>query len=218
MLWPWKKREAGHLRAGRWGERQARRMLAAKGYRILGRRVRVGRRGELDIVARNGDTLVFVEVKTRRNEDFGRPIDAVDRAKQRRLSRAALGYLRSFAPAAAVLPVRRGRGHRSGRSRCTGDPACRTCLCTGLGLSGAVVGGALHAPTRFSCQSVYPGDPVDRALASVPSRRAVETASTASRVGWMPGSSSSPRKRRQVFRPTTGTPSRRAKPISERVP
>lgn len=82
-----------HLRTGLWGERQAEIWLKAKGYAILGRRVRIGLRDELDLVARHGEALVFVEVKTRRHEHFGRPIDAVDRQKRRALSRAAVRYL-----------------------------------------------------------------------------------------------------------------------------
>jgi putative endonuclease len=45
-------------------------------------------------VCRDNDTLVFVEVKTRTREDFGRPLEAVDRAKQKRISRGALAWLR----------------------------------------------------------------------------------------------------------------------------
>jgi len=88
--------DAGHLRTGRWGEREAERFLRGLRYRILGRRVKVGARDELDLVARDGDTLVFVEVKTRAREDFGRPITAVDRRKRRTLSRAAVRYLKSL--------------------------------------------------------------------------------------------------------------------------
>lgn len=90
------RRGPAHLRAGEWGEQQAERLLRSKGWTILGRRVRVGRRDELDLVARAGGVLVFVEVKTRRAEDFGRPFSAVDRAKRRCLSRAAYGYLRAL--------------------------------------------------------------------------------------------------------------------------
>ena len=50
--------------------------------------------GEIDIVCRDNDTLVFVEVKTRAHEDFGRPVEAVDREKQKRISRGALAWLR----------------------------------------------------------------------------------------------------------------------------
>ena len=83
-----------HLSAGLWGERQAERLLASMGWKILGRRVRVGLRDEIDIVARDGEVLVFVEVKTRAAETYGRPIAAVDRSKRRALGRAALGYMR----------------------------------------------------------------------------------------------------------------------------
>jgi len=50
--------------------------------------------GEIDIVCRDRDTLVFVEVKTRTREDFGRPIAAVDREKKKRISRGGLNWLR----------------------------------------------------------------------------------------------------------------------------
>lgn len=79
---------------GRWGEELAAGHLARQGYRILGRRVRTGSRDEIDIVAQRADTLVFVEVKTRRNEDFGRPFAAVDRLKRKAQCRAAVRYLR----------------------------------------------------------------------------------------------------------------------------
>jgi len=100
-MWAWLsnlwRRRAGampeHLRAGLWGEEQAERFLKKLGWRILGRRVRLGR-DELDLVARAGEVLVFVEVKTRGSEDFGRPFDAVGRDKRRSLSRAAIHYLK----------------------------------------------------------------------------------------------------------------------------
>lgn len=85
-----------HLRSGLWGEKQAEAFLKCKGFRILGRRVRLGPRDELDLVARDGETLVFVEVKTRKSEDFGAPASAVDRKKRHALSRAALRYLRKL--------------------------------------------------------------------------------------------------------------------------
>ena len=82
--------------AGRWGEEVAADFLARAGYRILGRRVRPDRRDEIDIVARKDESLVFVEVKTRTSEAFGRPFSAVDQAKRRALSRAAVRYLRQL--------------------------------------------------------------------------------------------------------------------------
>jgi len=86
-LWPF------HLAAGLWGERQAEVFLKRKGYEILSRRFRVTARDELDLVARHGGHLIFVEVKTRQSESFGRPIAAVDRRKRHVLSRAAVRYL-----------------------------------------------------------------------------------------------------------------------------
>ena len=90
-----------HLETGKWGERTAARLLKKKGFKILGRRVTVGRRDEIDLVARDGKCLVFVEVKTRGSERFGRPAEAVDRAKRHTLSRAAVRYLQ----AAKAKPV-----------------------------------------------------------------------------------------------------------------
>jgi len=104
VRWPWPfsllRRPAAEApashRAGAWGEALAADYLRQKGYRLLGRNVRFGSRCELDLVARapTPDTLVFVEVKTRRNEAFGRPFSAVDRGKRRALGRAARRYLR----------------------------------------------------------------------------------------------------------------------------
>lgn len=87
------KIETSSAITGHWGEEVAARCLERKKYKLLGRRVRIGRRDEIDIVARWGEVLVFVEVKTRRGEEFGRPSEAVDRKKQHALSRAAVRYL-----------------------------------------------------------------------------------------------------------------------------
>ncbi len=83
-----------HLKTGEWGEKQAIRFLKMKRYKIIGQRIRVGKHDELDIVASEKNTLVFVEVKTRKNEDFGRPFSAVNAEKRKRLSRAAVAYLK----------------------------------------------------------------------------------------------------------------------------
>lgn len=92
-----RREEPAHLAAGNWGEDIACEQLRRDGFNVLGRRVRVGRRDEIDILAREGDdTLVFVEVKTRADESFGRPGAAVDRDKRRNLSRAALRYLKAL--------------------------------------------------------------------------------------------------------------------------
>jgi len=76
------------------GERLARRHLRRNGYRILFRNFRGRTGGEIDLVCRDHDTLVFVEVKTRTRQDFGRPIAAVDRQKQKRIARGGLAWLR----------------------------------------------------------------------------------------------------------------------------
>jgi putative endonuclease len=72
------------------GEREAARWLRRQGLRILVRGYRTSR-GEIDLIARDGDTVVFIEVKTRRQ---GEPAEAVTPEKQRRLSLAALQFLK----------------------------------------------------------------------------------------------------------------------------
>jgi putative endonuclease len=86
--------EPAHLKSGKWGERLAVRFLKKNRYKIIGQRVRVGKRDEIDIIAEHSDALIFVEVKTRRNEDYGRPFSAVNQAKRKHLSRAAVAYLK----------------------------------------------------------------------------------------------------------------------------
>jgi putative endonuclease len=83
-----------HLRRGARGEKLASKFLRSRGYKILYRNFKDRRGGEIDIVCRDGDTLVFVEVKTRGGEEFGRPVEAVDREKQRRVSKGGLAWLR----------------------------------------------------------------------------------------------------------------------------
>jgi|SRR3954447_5687831 len=79
---------------GRRGEKLAAKFLRRHGYKILYRNFRGRTGGEIDIVARHGDTLVFVEVKTRGSEEFGRPFETIRRDQQRRISRGALAWLR----------------------------------------------------------------------------------------------------------------------------
>ena len=83
-----------HLRRGARGEKLACRFLRRSGYKILYRNFKGRSGGEIDVVCRDQDTLVFVEVKTRASEDFGRPVAAVDRQKQKRISRGGLNWLR----------------------------------------------------------------------------------------------------------------------------
>ena len=77
---------------GQRGERIAARYLTDRGLRLLDRNWRC-REGELDIVARDGDAIVFCEVKTRREVGFGHPVEAVTPAKQRRLRLLAHRWL-----------------------------------------------------------------------------------------------------------------------------
>jgi putative endonuclease len=83
-----------HLRRGARGEKLASKFLRVHGYKVLHRNFKDRRGGEIDIVCRDGDTLVFVEVKTRGGEEFGRPLEAVGRQKQLRVSKGGLAWLR----------------------------------------------------------------------------------------------------------------------------
>jgi len=84
----------GHIVLGRWGEVQAARYLKRLGWKILRRNFRAPGGGEVDLVCRDGDTLIFAEVKTRRSEEMGRPLDAVDRKKQQLIRKGAMHWLR----------------------------------------------------------------------------------------------------------------------------
>jgi putative endonuclease len=74
------------------GEELAREFLRAQGLTIIGTNYRFGR-GEIDIIARDGGTLVFCEVKTRHNDAYGEPEYAVTGKKQAQIRRIAHGYL-----------------------------------------------------------------------------------------------------------------------------
>lgn len=99
----WFRKDPPHLALGKWGERRAEKFLRKEGLDILGRRVRVGKHDEIDLLAREGDVLVILEVKTRAREGM-RPVrDAVDKEKQIRLNRAALAYARRLDPRPRAL-------------------------------------------------------------------------------------------------------------------
>ena len=79
---------------GNYGERVAADSLRAGGCRILAKNFRGPRRGEVDIVARDGKLLLFIEVKTRREGGVGRPLDAVNSAKLELIERGANSWLK----------------------------------------------------------------------------------------------------------------------------
>ena len=89
----WWQRRSQPIPLGERGERAAERFLKRLGYKIVARHDH-GRLGELDLVAVDDRTVVFVEVKTRRTDETGTPAEAVDGRKQVRLTRLALGYLK----------------------------------------------------------------------------------------------------------------------------
>jgi putative endonuclease len=104
----------GRRHLGAFGERVAAAHLEAKGYRIRARNFRC-REGEIDIVAEDGDCLVFVEVRTRRGDAFGTPAESVTAAKERRLLTVAKAYLQEHSDVPAnqridVVGVELSRG------------------------------------------------------------------------------------------------------------
>ncbi|HNR14210.1 MAG TPA: YraN family protein [Thermodesulfobacteriota bacterium] len=85
---------ARHLELGKRGEEAAVRYLKRLHYRIVSRNYRC-RYGEVDIIALDRGTIVFVEVKTRSTDEYGSPEGSVTIRKQRQLGRTALSYLQS---------------------------------------------------------------------------------------------------------------------------
>lgn len=84
--------EKSRKEVGRRYEKVAAKCLQAEGYEILERNF-FCRQGEIDLIAREGEFLVFVEVKYRRDLSQGDPMEAVDERKRRRIARAASYYL-----------------------------------------------------------------------------------------------------------------------------
>ena len=87
-----RKMDRGEI--GAMGELIAARWLSAHGRKVLFRNFRGVNRGEVDIVARHGQVLTFIEVKSRTSTAFGRPADAVGPDKQRLIQRGAMDWLR----------------------------------------------------------------------------------------------------------------------------
>ncbi len=89
----WIRRFFAEQPLGRRGEKAAAKYLRRLGYRVVAHGDR-WKPGEIDLVAIDGRTVVFVEVKTRRSGDAGHPSEAVNEAKQQRLTGLALAYLK----------------------------------------------------------------------------------------------------------------------------
>ena len=84
----------GRINLGKRGESIAVKFLKSRNFRINARNYR-NKLGEIDIIAQDGDTRVFIEVKTRSSDSFCLPEESVSLAKQRQISRIAQGYLAS---------------------------------------------------------------------------------------------------------------------------
>ena len=85
-----------HLEFGKLGEKTAVDFLKASGYKIIQQNYKT-KVGEIDIIAKEKDTLVFIEVKTRHTDAFGEPQSAVNKFKQNQIAKAALYYLKENA-------------------------------------------------------------------------------------------------------------------------
>lgn len=97
-MWAWfskffHRQAATSNRLGDRGEGAAAHYLQSQGFRILERQHR-GYFGEIDLIAIEGDTIVFVEVKTRTSASAGDPTEAVNLTKQRKITKSALAYLK----------------------------------------------------------------------------------------------------------------------------
>jgi putative endonuclease len=82
-----------NLYLGKFGEESAIDLLKNNGYRILARNYKT-KLGEIDIIARDKDTVCFIEVKTRHSDRFGLPQEAISRSKQRHIAKVALMFLK----------------------------------------------------------------------------------------------------------------------------
>ena len=84
----------GKIKLGKEGEEAAVKFLQSRGYRILTRNFK-NKLGEIDIVAKEAETICFIEVKTRTSDVFGSPFDAISKLKQHKLSKVAVSYLKT---------------------------------------------------------------------------------------------------------------------------
>jgi len=77
-----------HIKLGKWGEKLAAEFLVQRGYHIIAERWRA-LRGDIDLIAKHGNTIVFIEVKTRESGECGTPEESITPIKQRQLLRLA---------------------------------------------------------------------------------------------------------------------------------
>lgn len=83
------------MKLGEKGEELARRFLKKKGYKLIKQNYKTPL-GEIDIIAKDKDTLVFVEVKTRESIEFGYPFESVNYVKRQKIAKVAMSYLKRF--------------------------------------------------------------------------------------------------------------------------
>jgi putative endonuclease len=95
MILPFHQARTEHLRVGRRGENLACSLLRAKNCEILCRNYKV-KSGEIDIIARDGGILAFVEVKTRRHSTRSRPAEGLSERQKMRIYRAGMSYLKEI--------------------------------------------------------------------------------------------------------------------------
>ncbi len=81
---------------GKLGEKLAQEYLNQKGFKILAENYRVGRLGEIDLIAAHGDQLCFIEVKTRTGNTYGTPAEAVSWRKQQTIRQVAACFLKAY--------------------------------------------------------------------------------------------------------------------------
>lgn len=81
------------IEKGNNGEKIAEKYLEEKGYEIIKRKFHFGKIGEIDLIAKDGDVIVFVEVKARKSAEFGSGLEAITPTKQKHLINVARGFL-----------------------------------------------------------------------------------------------------------------------------
>jgi putative endonuclease len=99
---PHRRTEVDTRDLGRWGEDLAARHLESRGWTVLARNLREGRR-EVDLVVRRGKVVAFVEVKCRRGTGFGHPLEAITHLKREEIARVARAWLRTQALPPGVI-------------------------------------------------------------------------------------------------------------------